>query len=369
MAVEKTTKRSWGDSEEATEPNAAHPSARRILIPAACGCAGIGCLLVLGSWRGPFLTGDARPGDATPGDATPAAARALGPSAPSIKVRDVARPTPEQLVAEAKQLAKRLLTTLPDNPQALVLAGRVYYAFNDVTRADDCWQTCLQRHPEFAEARCAVAEAAWEHGDFEQAAQQLNAVFAANPQLDQKQVFFLADALMNVGRSPEAVTVLERSAKHRSLPPFGLFLLGHAYAESGEYEKARQQFVAVLATDRQSANAHFGLATVYTQLGELEKAGEHRAQYAEQRKDELAESARLRPEMRKADWADPIPVVREAYLNAGKVFAGLNKLDETEAFWLRAAELDPASPRPRQLLALLHADQSREAEARMRNGE
>jgi hypothetical protein len=57
--------------------------------------------------------------------------------------------------------------------------------------------------------------------------------------------------------------------------------------------------------------------------------------------------------VRKADWADPIPVVRESYLNAGKIFAALNKLDETRALWQRAAELDPASPRPRQLLDLL----------------
>jgi tetratricopeptide (TPR) repeat protein len=229
-----------------------------------------------------------------------------------------------------------------------------------VRRANDCWRACLARHPEFAEARCAIAEAAWEHGDFEQAAEQLNEVFAANPKLDQKQVFFLADALMNLGRSPDAAAVLERSAEQNPLPAFGLFLLAHAYLESGEYEQARQQFAAVLAANPQSANAHFGLATVCTRLGQAEAARQHREQYAKLRKGELAESARLRPEMRKADWADPIPVVRESYLNAGKVCLAAGRLDEAERHWLRAAELDPQSTRPRQLLDLLNAGRGKD---------
>ena len=317
-------------------------------------CAGIAGFLALGFW-GPDLP---RVGP-RPEASSPVSASGLGaPDQPAVPAAP--RPTPEQLIAEARQLAERLQATLPDNPQALVLAGRIYYAFNDVRRANDCWQACVARHPEFAEARCAIAEAAWEHGDFEQAAEQLNEVFAANPKLDQKQVFFLADALMNLGRSPDAAAVLERSAAQNPLPAFGLFLLAHAYLESGEYEQARQQFAAVLAANPQSANAHFGLATVCTRLGQTEAARQHREQYAKLRKGELAESARLRPEMRKADWADPIPVVRESYLNAGKVCLAAGRLDEAERHWLRAAELDPQSPRPRELLDLLNAGRGKD---------
>jgi tetratricopeptide (TPR) repeat protein len=243
------------------------------------------------------------------------------------------------------------------------LAGRIYYAFNDVSQAEACWQTCLQQHPGFDEPRCALAEAAWEHGDFERAVEQLSPLVAANPRLDQKQVFFFADALLNLGRPAEAAAALERTAAYAALPPFGLFLLAHARLECGEYERARQQFEAVLAANPQSANAHFGLATVYTRLGQTDQARQHRERYAQLRSDELADSARLRPEMRKADWADPIPVLRESYLNAGKVCAAEARLVDAEKFWLRAAELDPRSPRPRQLLELLYAGQGRHAEA------
>lgn len=314
---------------------------------APCACAAVVCLLAVGSWRTGFLPAKAPP--VSPSSSSPQVEHPVASPVSGSQPR----PTPEQLFAEAKQLAERLRATLPDNPQALVLAGRIYYAFNHVTRADECWQSCLQRHPAFAEAQCAVAEAAWEHGDFEQAAERFSAVFADNPRLDQRQVFCLADALLNLGRGPEAVAVLERSAEHHPLPPFGLFLLGHACIEAGEYEKALQQFHAVLAGNPQSANAHFGLASVYTQLGNTAEARRYRELYSKLQKDEFAESARVRPEVRKADWADPIPVVRESYLNAGKIFAALNKLEETRAFWQRAAELDPASPRPRQLLDLL----------------
>lgn len=347
MAARRTSHRRRGDSaEQETAARSGRISGpmRRILLVVSSVCAAGAGLLAVGSWQTCFLPDAPQPSPPSSDLRVPV---------PAPISADRPRPTPEQLVAEVRQLAERLLATLPHDPQALVLAGRIYYAFNDVTRADDCWQSCLRLHPSFAEAQCAVAEAAWEHGDFEQAAQRFNEVFAGNPQLSQQQVFCLADALMNLGRASEAVTVLERSAEHHPLPPFGLLLLAHACVESGQYQKALQQFSAVLAANPRSAKAHFGLATVYAQLGNPVEARRYREQYGKLQKDELAESARLRPEMRKADWADPIPVVRESYLNAGKVFAALNELDETEKLWRRAAELDPASPRPRQLLELL----------------
>ena len=247
-------------------------------------------------------------------------------------------------MAEAKRIAERLLKTLPDRPQARLLAGRIYYAFNDVTRADECWQACLKSDPEFHEARCAVAEAAWEHGDFEQAAKQLKKVFAANPRLDQKEVFFLADALMNVGDSTGRGSRLGEVGERTPLGSLRPVPARPSLSGIREFDKARQQFEAVLAADPNAINAHFGLATVYTRLGQPEQARTHREQYAKLRQAELAESARLRPSMRKADWADPIPVVRESYLNAGKVYVTHGRADDAERSWLRAAELDPPTP-------------------------
>jgi tetratricopeptide (TPR) repeat protein len=365
MAAADKPDRGWGDSVELTAvPDAAPLPARRLLI-AGLSTAGFGLLalwvvfpqlLQCSSRRAPGqarLHGAARSPAQRPEPAPRTSDQTDDPTAAARSA-----PTPEQLVAEARRVAEQLLRELPDQPPALLLAGRIYYAFNDVSRADTCWTSCLERSPDFAEAHCAIGEAAWEHGEFQRAAEHLQHAFTRDPQLDQKQVYFLADALLNLGRAPDAVAALERSAQHRTLPPFGLFLLGHGYQEVGDYEQACTQFRAVLTANPQSANAHFGLASACARLGRTEEARQHREAYARLRHEELADSARLRPEMRKRDWADPIPVVRECYLNAGKLYVTYGRLAEAEEHWRRAAELDPQDQRARELLDLLPRSRS-----------
>lgn len=338
-ADDKPDQRRGGTHLAPVPPSPALPRRRAVLLAGLLACTALGGLVV-GRWwsvRRSLAERAAQP------VADPSAAEVAPPS-------PAPRPTPAAAVAEARQLAEELLQNLPDQPPALVLAGRAFYAFNDVARAQQCWETCLTRDPEHVEARCAMAEAAWEHGAFDRTAKHLDRVFDAHPQLDQKSVFFLADALMNLGETGRAAEVLERAARANPLPPFGTFLLGQAYLQMDEYEQARQQFAAVLAADPQAINAHYGLATVYTRLDQPEQARAHKDAYARLRKDELAESARLRPAMRKADWADPIPVLRECHLNAGKVYAQCGRWAATERHWLRAAALDPDDPRPRLLL-------------------
>jgi len=271
--------------------------------------------------------------------------------------------TPREFVADAKQLADDLITSFPDSPQAYLLGGRIHYAFGDVGKAKDCWEKCLEVNSEFAPAWCSRGEAAWEHGQFAEAAGYLENAIRYNPQLDQKQVFLLADSLMNVGRAEEAVAVLQKAAGVGPLPPFGLFLLGNGYLELKEYKAAKEQFTAALALDPHSANVHYGLARAFAQLGQPEKAGEHRAEYATLKSQELAQTERSRPELRKRDWADVRPVARECYLNAGKIYAVHGDLDAAEKLWLKAVALEPRNPVPRKLLEVLYQQQGRQRDA------
>jgi len=266
-------------------------------------------------------------------------------------------------VAEAMQLAQHLTQSFPGSPQAHSLAGRISYAFGDVARANACWEQALKLNPEYSEACTAIGEAAWEHGNFERSVRHLRKALALNPRLEQKKVFFLADSLMNLGEPAEAAAVLETAARDKPLEPFGVFLLAHAYLQAKQYEKAKEQFEAGLALDPQSANVHFGLATVYARLGDAEKARLHREQYTKLRKEELSLSAQMRAQMRQKDWADPRPVARECYLNAGRICATHGLPEEAEKHWLRAAVIDPESPEPRKLLEALYWQQGRREEA------
>jgi len=283
--------------------------------------------------------------------------RAGDPEAPP------AASTPAQLVAEAKQLAERVAASYPTSAQALALVGRIYYSFGDVAKAEQSWEKCLTLNPEFAEAWSALGEAAWEHGRFERAASHLAKAVAIKPGLEAKKRFFLADSLMNLGRAEEAAGVLDEAARDRPLPPFGLFLLAHAQLELGRDEKALKQFEALLAGDPTSPNVHFGLARAYARLGQAELARKHREEYAKLKRQELADGAQLRSDFRKVDWGDARPLVRECYLNAGRIHATHGSLAEAEKHWLRALELDPQSREARTLLAALYWQQGRREEA------
>jgi tetratricopeptide (TPR) repeat protein len=269
----------------------------------------------------------------------------------------------EELAAEAQRLADQLLSDLPENPRALLIAGRIAYAFNNTAKADQCWEKCLRVNPGFLDGWCAVGEAAWEHGQFEKAADCLKKAKELRPRLDQKQVFFLADSLMNIGQAGEAAKALEAAARDAPLPPFGLFLLGHAYAELGEHEKAKGQFEAALQADPASINVHFNLAKVYDQLGQKEKAAAHRAEYARLKSQELKEINESRKSLRRIDWADVRPLARECFLGAGKVYSNSGRLPDAEKLWRRAAALDPESAEARQLLEMLYVEQGRREEA------
>lgn len=266
-------------------------------------------------------------------------------------------------MAEARELAERVAASYPASAQALALVGRIHYAFGDVAKAEQSWETSLKLNPEYAEAWSALGEAAWEHGRFDSAASHLAKALAVKPELDVKKRFFLADSLMNLGKAEEAIGVLNAAARDQPLPPFGLFLLAHAQLELGRDEEAVKQFEALLAGDPASPNVHFGLARAHARLGHAELARKHREEYARLKQKELADGAQLRSDFRKVDWGDPRPLVRECYLNAGRIHATHGSLAQAEKDWLRALELDPLSGEARKLLAALYRQQGRVAEA------
>lgn len=295
------------------------------------------------------------------------------PTAPDVPAVTPVKPSADRsvlLASEARQVAAEMLRELPNTPAALLLAGRIHYAFNERAQADACWQRCLEVAPDFAEAWCSIGEAAWEHGEFERAAQHLRQAVRLNPDLDAKKVFFLADSLLNVGEPAEAAKLLEALERRLPLPAFGLFLLGHAFAEQEAYEEARKRFEAALAADPKAVNVHYALARVLDRLGQKQKAEFHRQEYARLKAQELEQIHQSRTSLRRIDWADVNPLVRECFLNAGKVYASRGRWSDAERHWRRALEVDPEYSETRILLAALYRQQGRYEDAeRAQRGE
>jgi len=82
-------------------------------------------------------------------------------------------------------------------------------------------------------------------------------------------------ALMRRRHHAQAAVVLERAA--RAEPSKGSILepLGRAYHHSGQYERARETFEALVEVDPSGHWAHFALAESLRKLGRLSEARTH----------------------------------------------------------------------------------------------
>jgi Flp pilus assembly protein TadD len=82
-------------------------------------------------------------------------------------------------------------------------------------------------------------------------------------------------ALARSRHHAQAAIVLERAA--RAEPGKGSILepLGRAYQHSGQFERARETFEALLEVDPSSHWAHFALATSLRKLGRVDEARTH----------------------------------------------------------------------------------------------
>jgi tetratricopeptide (TPR) repeat protein len=82
-------------------------------------------------------------------------------------------------------------------------------------------------------------------------------------------------ALLGRGHHAQASVVLARAARLEPGKGSILEALGRAYFNSGQHERSRETFEAMLLVDPSSHYAHFGLAQSLRKLGRAGEAGTH----------------------------------------------------------------------------------------------
>jgi tetratricopeptide (TPR) repeat protein len=294
--------------------------------------------------------------------APPITAETPPPNAPPIPFavqRSVAPSDP--VSAEALEAGDRLLEQFPGDPRALTVAGRIYDSFGDEDAAAACWENALAIDPRLGAAWHALgeAEAAWRRGDFPTAVERLQKAIEAEPQLENRLAFMLADALKNAGDARQAAEVLERAAAAGPLSLESRLLLAQVYLQRDEHDRAKEQFHQAVTTDPDSSKAHFGLATVYARLNQPDKAEKHRQEYARLQSENVEQASRRRSERRGQDIADLPPLASQSLLNAGKVYALQGDTREAERLWQRAVHLAPQNHEAKMLLRTLKLQQGR----------
>jgi len=101
-----------------------------------------------------------------------------------------------------------------------------------------------------------------------------------NPRGHQKQArssearlrFSQAVALLNARHYDAAITILERMLELESTIPEAYANMGYAYLGKQDYSLARDFFMKAIDLNPALANAHYGIAIAYENLGDLESA-------------------------------------------------------------------------------------------------
>ncbi len=267
--------------------------------------------------------------------------------------------SPQAASEESVRFLDHLIETFPANPDALELKARHLEWFGKSKQALECWEKCLKLNPNYAYAYVGIASLAASQEDHRKAADLLRKATSLDPENFQARIA-LAEALIASNQPKEAIAVLEVHLK-RDPRSQGFFLLGQAYLQLEQYEKARDNLEAAVQKYPRYGDAYYRLANVYTSLGQQDKAKQciqkSRELKAEQRRDERAQKKQY----------DDLDAVRghiaEIYARAAGIYFVNHRHPEAERLWRRAAALSPTNIECRQGLAWLCRQQVRIPEA------
>ncbi len=264
------------------------------------------------------------------------------------------------VTAEAVDAVRRLIARFAESPDAIDAVASLYDQLGQSDLASACWQHCLELDPRYGDAHYSLGRIAGDQGDHEQAAGHFrqamhsNTTVAGIPR-------HLAEALLNLGKTREAVELLQKDLQADPKAMATLFLLGQAYLQLRDWEKARDHYEAAIAIAPEFSGAYFGAANACSHLGHQEK----RAKYVQKFKVLKAKEEQAHRESLKTtgETADVRARAAQIYTSVGKVYYAHGDAQTAHEQWRKAASLFPGATQPGLLLAWSFERQGRPEEA------
>jgi len=272
------------------------------------------------------------------------------PAEPMVPVKT------DGLSKEVAAVVDQIVSDFPDDPEAHLACGAVFDNCGKADEAIQCWKNCLSIDPTSGQAHDRIGVILHRRGEFEEAADHLKKARELSPELPDAGAR-LGKTLLDLGRTEEAIAVLEVEApKNQRNEEW--FWLGQAHFQLKHYKEAKECYEKCLALDTEATAGWFGLAQVCDRLGETERAQRCRERFR-QLDDERSE--------RKRSTRSPPPTdemaVAHACLLAGNVYARQGRPQQAQAWWRKAAALNPQEPRSREFLAKALIKEGRSDEA------
>lgn len=272
-------------------------------------------------------------------------AYALDPKSPVIGERLAEMYWKAQRIKEAVAEAQELLKRNPEDVQSRRLLGRIYLrSLGDLSsgngqsetvgRAIDQYREICRLDPSDTESALWLARLYRLKNDHDKAEQVLKNILKSDPE-NELAVEQLTQLLMDEGKAPEAVALLEGITAHSPTPVL-LDLLGDAYTQAHDLAKAEQAYRKAQELDPSELSHQRGLGQ--TLLAE-EKYAEALAVYQK--------------------LSDLMPDDSDVYLRIAQIYRELHQLDKAENNLVKARQYAPGSLEVMYNEAMLYQAQGR----------
>jgi len=254
-----------------------------------------------------------------------------------------------QRIHDAITEAQEILKRDPDDVQSRRLLGRIYLrSLGDVSASNSQPETvnrAIEQYHEINRLDPADAESAlWLarlyrlKNEHDKAEQVLKSILKNDPE-NEPAVEQLTQLLMDQGKSPEAVTLLEGITAHSSSPVL-LDLLGDAHTQAHELAKAEEAYRKAVELDPSELSHQRGLGQ--TLLAE----------------EKYSEALKVYQKL-----SDVLPDDSDVYLRIAQIYRELHQLDKAEENLVKARQYAPGSLEVMYNEAMLYQAQGRYEDA------
>jgi len=256
----------------------------------------------------------------------------------------------ENRQSESEQIYKRLVVVQKNSVSSRFALARFYVAQNRYDEARQLDEAIVSENPEFLSARLQLAELALNSGDAAKAESILAPLLPDQKRNSDVQVTE-ARVLIRQRKPQQAIEVLEGVIKQGNLP-VAHYLLGVAYSQVGNLQRAQNEMESAIASDSHMTDAYVGLGQMMLNRNQPKVALQYARmalQQAPTRADCLvllgSASANLHDlvsaERYFQAYAAAQPASADAFIRLGSLRIMQTHYPEALAYFEKAWQLDP----------------------------
>ena len=164
-----------------------------------------------------------------------------------------------------------ILSLNAESAEADMLAGEALDEMRDHGGAIEQFRAAAKADPKFPDVHFGLGYLLWTQNQFEEAAKEFQAELDNVPDHPQA-LAFLADAYMQIGKSDQALPLIEKSISIDPRLERAHLDLGILYADAGRREDALKEFAAAEKLAPEDPNVHWRMARLYQSMGRKQEA-------------------------------------------------------------------------------------------------